>query len=247
MLFSIGMILFSMGLTWANNPYPWKDAHVLSTFIVGVGFIALTVMWEVKKKDGFCHHALFETSRNFALALILVFAEGVAFYAVNNFLPFVFSLFFETDQFKAGVLVSIVFIGGAASSVVGGLYSSKTKRVRPPLMAGMGLFLSYFACMATIKLNQSAAIWGFTVLAGLGLGFGLVSAVTTGQISTPPGLIATTSGLILTARSLGGSVALPVYTAILNSLLSKNLGPEIAERVLPLGLSADNLLDLSVL
>ncbi|KAM0415883.1 hypothetical protein ACHAPT_013145 [Fusarium lateritium] len=229
-LFSIGMILFSVGLTWANNPYSWKNAHVLSTFIVGLGFIALTVVWEARKKDGFCHHGLFETSRNFALALIFIFVEGFTFYAVNNFLPFEFSLFFESDQFKVGVLVSIIFFGGAASSVVGGLYSAKTKRVRPPLMAGMGLFVIYFA-----------AIWGFTVLAGFGLGFGLVIAVTTGQISTPPGLIATTSGLILTARSLGGSVALPAYTAILNSLLSKNLGPKIADRVLPLGISVDDL------
>jgi hypothetical protein len=95
--------------------------------------------------------------------------------------------------------------------------------------------------MATLKPSQLAAMWGYTVLAGFGLGFGLVIAVTTGQISTPPGLIATTSGLILTSRSLGGSVALPVYTAILNSLLSEHLGQKIAERVVPLGLSAKNL------
>lgn len=95
--------------------------------------------------------------------------------------------------------------------------------------------------MATLKPGQLAAMWGYTVLAGFGLGFGLVIAVTTGQISTPPGLIATTSGLILTSRSLGGSVALPVYTAILNSSLSKHLAQKIAERVVPLGLSVKDL------
>src|SRR6478609_9604143 len=95
--------------------------------------------------------------------------------------------------------------------------------------------------MANLKPGQLAAMWGYTVLAGFGLGFGLVIAVTTGQISTPPGLIATTSGLILTSRSLGGSVALPVYTAILNSSLSKHLGQKIAERVIPLGISAKDL------
>ncbi|KAM0236615.1 hypothetical protein ACHAP5_009301 [Fusarium lateritium] len=95
--------------------------------------------------------------------------------------------------------------------------------------------------MATLKPSQLAAMLGFTVLAGLGLGFGIVIAVTTGQISPSPGLIATTSGLILTSRSLGGSVALPVYTAILNSLLSKHLGQKIAKRVIPLGLSVKDL------
>ncbi|KAF5254478.1 hypothetical protein FANTH_736 [Fusarium anthophilum] len=237
-LFSIGMILFSVGLTWANNPYSWQSAPVLSTFVIGVVFIILTVVWEVKKKDGFCHHGLFQTGRNFALALVFIFIEGFSFYAANNFLPLAYSVYFDSDLLKVGAMMSLIFIGGAISSVIGGLYSTKARRVRPPLIAGMALFVIYFACMATLKPGQLAEMWGYTVLAGFGLGFGLVIAVTTGQISTPPGLIATTSGLILTSRSLGGSVALPVYTAILNSSLSKHLGQKIAERVLPLGLSA---------
>ncbi|EWZ52448.1 hypothetical protein FOZG_02217 [Fusarium oxysporum Fo47] len=240
-LFSIGMIMFSVGLTWANNPYSWHSAPVLSTFIIGVVFIILTVIWEVKKKDGFCHHALFRTSRNFALALVFIFIEGFAFYAANNFLPLAYSVYFDSDLLKVGAMMSLIFIGGAISSVIGGLYSTKARRVRPPLTAGMALFVIYFACMATLKPGQLAAMWGYTVLAGFGLGFGLVIAVTTGQISTPPGLIATTSGLILTSRSLGGSVALPVYTAILNSSLSKHLAQKIAERVIPLGISAKDL------
>ncbi|KAI3572788.1 major facilitator superfamily domain-containing protein [Fusarium oxysporum f. sp. albedinis] len=240
-LFSIGMIMFSVGLTWANNPYSWQSAPVLSTFVIGVVFIILTVVWEVKKKDGFCHHGLFQTSRNFALALVFIFIEGFSFYAANNFLPLAYSVYFDSDLLKVGAMMSLIFIGGATSSVIGGLYSTKARRVRPPLMAGMALFVIYFACMATLKPGQLAEMWGYTVLAGFGLGFGLVIAVTTGQISTPPGLIATTSGLILTSRSLGGSVALPVYTAILNSSLSKHLGQKIAERVVPLGLSAKDL------
>ena len=156
-LFSIGMILFSVGLTWANNPYPWKNAHVLSTFIVGVVFIGFTIVWEVKKKDGFCHHGLFETSHNFALALVFIFVEGFSFYAVNNFLPFEFSLFFETDQFKVGVLVSLIFIGGAVASIIGGLFSVKTRTVRPPLMTGMGLFVTYFGKIACSFAHSSFA------------------------------------------------------------------------------------------
>ncbi|KIL86255.1 putative transporter C3H1.06c [Fusarium avenaceum] len=240
-LFSIGIIMFSVGLTWANNPYSWKSAQVLGTFIVGIGFIIITIVWEVKKKDGFCHHGLFQNGRNFPLALVIIFVEGFAFYAANNFLPLVYSVYFNNDIFKVGVLMSLIFIFGAVASMVGGIYSMKTKRIRPPLILGMALFAVYFACMATLKPSQGTAIWGYTVMAGLGLGFGLVIAVTTGQMSTPPGLIATTSGLILTSRSLGGSVALPVYTAILNSLLKQHLGKEIAEKTLPLGLSATDL------
>ncbi|KAF5561815.1 alcohol dehydrogenase 2 [Fusarium phyllophilum] len=241
-------LLLGFGLVRKNDenfrvvcPYSWQSAPVLSTFVIGIVFIIITVVWEVKKKGGFCHHGLFQTSRNFALALVFIFIEGFSFYAANNFLPLAYSVYFDSDLLKVGAMMSLIFIGGAISSVIGGLYSTKARRVRPPLMAGMVLFVTYFACMATLKPGQLAEMWGYTVLAGFGLGFGLVIAVTTGQMSTPPGLIATTSGLTLTSRSLGGSVALPVYTAILNSSLSKHLGQKIAERVVPLGLSANDL------
>jgi hypothetical protein len=143
-LFSIGIIMFSVGLTWANNPYSWKSAQVLGTFIVGVCFIIITIVWEVRKKDGFCHHGLFQTGRNFPLALVFIFVEGFAFYAANNFLPLVYSVYFNSDIFKVGVLISLIFIFGAVASMVGGIYSMKSKRLRPPLTLGMALFLIYF-------------------------------------------------------------------------------------------------------
>jgi MFS family permease len=144
LLFSAGIILFSIALTWSNNPYSWGDAHVLATFIVGIVFIALFIGWEIKIPHGFFDHGLFNRGRNFALALVLIFVEGITFYGFNAFVPFEFSVLFETDLMKVGLLVSIVFFGGMTSSLLGGFYSAKAKRVRPPLVLGMLLFVLYF-------------------------------------------------------------------------------------------------------
>jgi len=84
-------------------------------------------------------------------------------------------------------------------------------------------------------------MWVFAVIPGIGNGFGLVCIVSAAQLSAPPALIALTTGLIIGVRSLGGSIALPIYNAILNSKLSENLPVEIAARVLPLGLPATSL------
>ena len=48
------------------------------------------------------------------------------------------------------------------------------------------------------------------MLLGLGVGFSLTCLVTIVQLSTPPPLIAITSGLIISVRSLGGSVGLAI-------------------------------------
>ena len=43
LLFTAGMLLFLMGLSWGGSLYPWKSAHVIATLVVGlvllVGFI----------------------------------------------------------------------------------------------------------------------------------------------------------------------------------------------------------------
>ena len=91
--------------------------------------------------------------------------------------------------------------------------------------------------MATAKLTSSNAIWAYCIPFGFGFGICLTTLVTAAQLSTPPALIAITSGLMISIRSFGGSVGLPVYNAIFNAKISANLSPQIASHVLPLGLS----------
>lgn len=90
--------------------------------------------------------------------------------------------------------------------------------------------------MATVTESSNKATWGYAIFFGLGCGISLTTVVVAAQLSTPPSLIAVTSGLVLSVRSLGGSVALPIYGAIQNSQISQNLVPEVLKRVLPLGL-----------
>lgn len=64
--------------------------------------------------------------------------------------------------------------------------------------------------MASSTKDSSKAVWGYPVLLGWGLGMCLILLVTVAQLSTPPELIATASGLIISVRSLGGTVGIAV-------------------------------------
>lgn len=50
-----------------------------------------------------------------------------------------------------------------------------------------------------------------------------------------------TSGLMISMRSIAGVIGLPIYSAIFSSKLADNLGPKVAEAVLPLGLPESSL------
>lgn len=48
-----GLTLFSVGMSWAQNPYPWSDVRILSTFIIGVAMVIAFGIFEWRfKKDG---------------------------------------------------------------------------------------------------------------------------------------------------------------------------------------------------
>lgn len=52
-LFAPGLTLFSMALSWSQNPYPWSDAHVIGPFVIGVAMIIAFIFYEwLVKKDG---------------------------------------------------------------------------------------------------------------------------------------------------------------------------------------------------
>lgn len=86
-LLGSGTVLLCLGLLWANNPYPWSNAHVLAPLLVGlIILLALTVYACKFKTDGLFNHALF-TNRNFPISLMALAAEGGIYMVAAVFFP----------------------------------------------------------------------------------------------------------------------------------------------------------------
>ncbi|CAK7206933.1 hypothetical protein SEUCBS139899_009740 [Sporothrix eucalyptigena] len=245
-LLSSSLVLFCIGLSWSQNPYPWSDPHTSATFAVGLALLAGLIVYETWfKTDGMLHHELFE-HRNFAIAVGCVFVEGLVFFAANNYFAYEVSVLYETDSLRTGLRYTINMIVYGTSAVFAGFYCSKTKNVRWPTFVAFVSMVIFFVVMATATPSamSSRNVWGYPVFLGLGLGICLCALVTVAQLSTPRKLIAITSGLMIGMRSLGGSVGLAIYNAILSGHLNKYLGANIATAVLPLGLPETSLDDL---
>jgi hypothetical protein len=182
------------------------------------------------------HHRLFE-NRNFPIALLGVFCEGITFYCANNYFAFEVSMFYTTDSLTIGLHYSIAFYAFFIFAILTGVYSWKTKSLRLPTCVAFGCFLVFNILMATTNpRTPEANIWAYPLFLGAGLGIALTALMVAAQFSTPPELIAITSGLMISMRSLGGTVGLAIYNAIFNAALTQNLASKIAAATLPLGL-----------
>ena len=92
-LLALSLTLICMGLSWAESPYPWRDAHVVATIVVGgVLLIALVVHQTFFQKHGLLDHDLFKKDRNFAISIAAFCLDGMIFWAYTAYFPFQMSV-----------------------------------------------------------------------------------------------------------------------------------------------------------
>ncbi|KAK1621521.1 major facilitator superfamily domain-containing protein, partial [Colletotrichum phormii] len=240
-LLAAGLVLFCLGLSWSNNPYKWSDPHVSATFAIGLTLALGLVAYETfAKNDGMFHHGLFNGNRNFSISVFCVFAEGVAFFAANTYFAFQVGVLYETDAIIVGARYSLMLVSAGIGAAVASWYCTITKRVRWITTIAFLIFVVFFACMATTNSSSSNPVWGYPILLGVALGMTLTTLVTAAQLSIPPELISVASGLIISVRSLGGTIGIAIYSVLFNDGMSHTYA-NIAQAVLPAGFDAMDL------
>ncbi|KAK3298781.1 major facilitator superfamily domain-containing protein [Chaetomium fimeti] len=237
LLFSTGLVLFSVGLSYSKNPYEWTDPRVSATFAVGIALSLALILYETfHKTDGLFHHGLFSRNRNFAIATLAIFLEGLAFFAVNSYFAFQVTTLYEPDAMLSAARYSLKFIFTAVFGCVAGWRATSSRRVRWITVAAFVLLLAFFVCMATSDRGSDDAVWGYAALMGVAFGITLTTLITVAQLSTPPELISIASGLFISFRSLGGNVGLAIYNAVYNAAMDRldgNVGDAAVSAGLP--------------
>ncbi|CAK7237811.1 hypothetical protein SBRCBS47491_010157 [Sporothrix bragantina] len=237
-----GLVLFGMALTWSQNPYSWGDAHILATFILGIILFICLIVYETRfQVTGMFHHGLFQKDWNVAISLWCIFVEGMTLFASNEFFAQEVMTIWEPRPMWASMRFTITFLTQLAASMAVAVYATMTKDIRRPIFVAFFFFMLFNILMATLKVGSTLNTWGYPVFLGIGLSLCLTCLITMAQVSAPPALISIISGLMISTRSLGGSIMLPVCKALLSSRLSANLAPQVAAKVIPLGFSEQDV------
>ncbi|KAJ9609611.1 hypothetical protein H2200_005939 [Cladophialophora chaetospira] len=239
-LLVVALLGICLALSWSDNPYGWGDAHVLASFIVGCSAAVATALYAIFiRKDGFFHHGLF--SRNFTLAECVLFVDGIVFICANNYLGYQLSVMYGTSSWTTSLIYSISWFVFIVAAPLAGFFITRFRRPKAVANLGFAFFTLYFVLMATTNLHSQIDIWGYNVFLGIGLGLAIEGLMVIAQLSTPPDLISSATGLTIATRTLGAAVGLVVFNAIINSALKSKLVPSITRAALSHGLPIPNL------
>ena len=237
----ISFLGICIGLGWSENPFSWQSTHVLVPFLIGICSLLVLILYATKfKRDGIYHRELFR-SRNFIIAEICFFAEGFLFLAFNNYVPYQISFLYGKDLFDTALQYSIAWYLVPLGAWTAGLYSARTKTIKPAVVVSMLLMTAFFGAMIGTDVSSDSWIWGLVVLYGFGLGIAICMLVVLAQLSVPSELIATASALALATRAGGGTVGLAAYNAIFNAAIKKNLVPKVGSAAIANGLPPTSL------
>ncbi|WWC64330.1 uncharacterized protein I303_106940 [Kwoniella dejecticola CBS 10117] len=248
LLLTGGLVPLLMGFAWASDAKltksQWKDPHASAPVAVGFAAFIACGLWEWKgTSTGFLHHALFRHGWNFPLAVLLCAVEGDIFYLVNNiYTGEVFGMWFGSKtamQQNACLLPFYVAVLLVTPLIM--WYTTKTKDIKKPLIAGFALQLVGVVGLGTCTATSYARALAFNGVMGVGFASLLMLLITIIQLASPPLFIGVASALAISARTLGGTIGYGIALVIQHDVYDGKINGNVAKAVVPLGFDEANI------
>lgn len=261
-LFTGGLLIFIMGLSWGGVVHPWKSAYVVSavpkffhltvdtdvlapqigTIVVGFCSLALFVLYDayVHKGDPLLPTHLFR--RPGYLAMIITATVGsCVYYSMNVLWPQQIAYLFPGTAIHQGWLACIIGSATLLGQIAGGLMCRYIKKSRWILMTGCASLVAFSAPMVSIRPGQQAKGIGLMFMACFSIGIIETCSLALAPLALPTEDIGAALGALGSIRSGGASVATAIYTTILTNKLDAFLPPAIANAALDAGLPKSSL------
>lgn len=243
LLFTGGMIVFLLGLSWGGNLHPWTSAAVIATIVIGGATLAAFALYEtyIPLKEPLIPMHLFRNKGWTASTLLLSIGASV-YYAFSIVWPQMASTVYGASGRRLGWLSCIVpgaiclgqIVGGALAKWIG-----HTKYQTMFVITAGGSLLAGVA--AATPENMDVAI-GLLICGCFFIGWNeSVTLVFAGMCITDQKEIGTAVGLAGSVRSAISTVATTIYTAVLSNRLRSTIAHRVVPVVLSTGLPADSL------
>ena len=230
-----------LATVWGGDEYAWGSAPIIGLYALAAAGTATFIWWEHRAAEPILPPRLF-SNRVVAVSDSLSFLAGAAMFGVIVYIP----LFFQGVQGRAatnsGLLLLPMMLALTVGSLVTGRLISRTGRYRQfPIVGGAlgiaGLILFSRFQPDTSRLTSSIAM----IVVGLGMGVMLPTLTVAVQNAVEPRDLGSGTSSVNFARTLGSTIGVSAFGALLNARLATNLAKNVDITTLPPGLTIKTL------
>jgi EmrB/QacA subfamily drug resistance transporter len=219
-----------LALVWGGETYPWGSATIVSLVAASALLGALFFVQERRAAEPVLPLRLF-SNNIFSVGSLLGFVVGMAMFGGIVYLPLFLQVVVGVSATNSGLLLVPLMMGIIVMSVVSGRLITRTGRYKVFPVSGTALIVLGFIMLSRLDVNATN---GQTTIAMIVMGLGVGAVMQVVVLAIQNAVEARDLGIATSAsqffRSIGGTVGVAVFGAILNNRLAANL-----ERLLPPG------------
>ncbi|MEP6817127.1 MAG: MDR family MFS transporter [Marmoricola sp.] len=222
-----------------GRDWGWGSGRSLTAYAVGaVGIVGFIVAEQRMGDDALIPLRIFRI-RAAAVTIIASIIVGMAMFGGIFVLPQYFQIVHGASPMQAGFLVLPMVIGMMSASIVAGLVTSRTGKIRifPIIGSGVGAVAMLLLSRIGADTNVLLVMAGMLLL-GLGLGQCMQPLTIIVQNAVPPSEIGVATSSATFFRQMGGTLGVAVFLSLLFSTVGGNIrqafkadGPGIQQAV----------------
>ncbi|OQU94367.1 hypothetical protein CLAIMM_00728 [Cladophialophora immunda] len=245
-LYTAGLVLFLVGLSWGGQVYPWKSVKVICTIVVGGLTLVALGFYEQYGVKG---HGVLMPPRLFKnlgfVALTMTSAIGaMVYFSMTVLWPTIIGAVFTTESIVIGWQSCVVGGGTLLGQVMSGVSLTHVPKVKWQAITASTCAAVFFASLASISPQRHASTIALGVLACFNVGF--IDNIGFAGVSLlfEPQDIGLACGVLGSIRTIGGAVAQALYSSIMSTKVASYLPAYVGPAVLEAGLPESSLVPL---
>ncbi|KAJ7183008.1 MFS general substrate transporter [Mycena crocata] len=216
----VGCTLLMLPLVWGGVIFPWLSWVVLAPLISDVLVISIFCVWEWKgallpivPMHIFAHLTV-------TGVFLSMFVNGFVFFSTLYYLPQFFQVALGYDPLHAGLFLLPVLITQVIANSLSGFLVSRTGHYRTIIYLGFTIWSIACGLISTASPGlPKPVLVVYMILAGIGAGQTLQTSTVAAQASVASQDMSVVTAMRSFIRLLGGTLALPVASTLLNNKL----------------------------
>ena len=215
-----------LATVWGGETYAWTSAVIVGLLVGGVAGLGVFVMVERRAAEPILPLNLF-TDSVFAVSSVLSFILGIGMFGAIIFLPLFLQVVLGVSATNSGLLL-LPLVGGLLVGTIGsGRLITRSGRYKIYPIVGTGLLAVGLFLLSTMGIATSFAVaCVYMTVVGLGIGLVMQVLVLAVQNSVDPEHMGTATSATQFFRSIGGTVGVTLFGAIMTARLSSNLAAQ---------------------
>jgi len=260
-LFSIGLLIFLLGISWGGQEYPWKSGQVIGT-IIGGGILLIIFglygeLWSQCELRALTdnlelfapvHYPLMPLrlwkNMPYVTTVLTASIGAMIYYSMNVLWPVQVTSLYATDMLTIGWMACAV--GGP--TILGNITGSVTCRIFGHQKWQMVIFstcmTAFIGGLAASTSHTKAMAAAFVFLGSVSVGAIEGVSFATAPLCLEPEDIGLAMGMLGSVRSALSTIATAIYVAILSNKLDTYIPRYVGTAATEAGLSSQTLSEI---